>query len=62
MEAAISWSRLGLSRLQVNEAVRASLIAANVAELDAGEATQHLQESCRITGWRSGNWRRCWGR
>ncbi len=43
LDAAISWSRLGLTRAQVNEAVRVSLEAANVAELDAGEATQRLQ-------------------
>lgn len=43
MEAAIQWSRLGLTRAQVNEAVRASLLAANVAEISAGEATEKLQ-------------------
>lgn len=43
MEAAISWSRLGLTRQQVNEATRQSLVAANVAEIDAAEATQKLQ-------------------
>jgi len=42
MESAIAWSRLGLNRVQVNEAVRVSLVAANVAELSAGEATKHL--------------------
>lgn len=43
MESAIAWSRLGLTRAQVNEAVRVSLMAANVAELDAAEATEKLQ-------------------
>lgn len=43
MESAIQWARLGLTRAQVNEAVRQSLIAANVAELDALEATEKLQ-------------------
>lgn len=42
MEAAIEWSRLGFSRRQVNEGVRSSLYAANIAELSAGEATQKL--------------------
>ena len=43
MEAAIQWSRLGLTRVQVNEAVRVSLMAANVAQIDALEATEALQ-------------------
>lgn len=43
MESAISWSRLCLTRRQVNEAVRQSLVAANVAEIDAAEATEKLQ-------------------
>lgn len=43
LDAAIAWSRVGLTRAQVNEAVRVSLVAANVAELEAGEATKHLQ-------------------
>lgn len=43
MESAIQWSRLGLTKVQVANAVRASLMAANVAELDAAEATKHLQ-------------------
>ena len=43
MESAINWSRLGLTRVQVNEAVRLSLIAANVAQLSVEETTQHLQ-------------------
>lgn len=43
MEAAIQWSRLGLTRVQVNEAVRVSLMAANVAQIDALDATEKLQ-------------------
>ncbi|GEM_PF-4009227 len=42
MEAAIQWSRLGLSQSQAAEAVRVSLMAANVAQITAGEATEHL--------------------
>lgn len=40
--SAIQWARLGLSRAQVNQAVRQSLQGANVAELTAGETTEHL--------------------
>ena len=43
MDSAISWARLGLNRVQINEAVRLSLMAANVAELTAAESTEHLQ-------------------
>ncbi|HEV2327368.1 MAG TPA: phage tail tape measure protein [Verrucomicrobiae bacterium] len=43
MESAISWSRLGLNRLQVAQAVRLSLIAANVTQLSAADTTEHLQ-------------------
>jgi TP901 family phage tail tape measure protein len=43
LESAISWSRLGLTRRQVDQAVKVSLMAANVAEMDAAEATTHLQ-------------------
>lgn len=42
MESAIQWSRLGLTRAQVNEAVRTSLIAANIAEISSAEATDKL--------------------
>jgi TP901 family phage tail tape measure protein len=42
MESAVAWSRLGLNRAEVNEAVRTSLMAANVAELTAAQATQKL--------------------
>ena len=43
LDSAISWSRLGLTRSQVNQAVLTSMRAANVAEVDAAEATDHLQ-------------------
>lgn len=43
MEAAVQWSRLGLTKTQVTDAVRTSLVAANVAELSTADATKHLQ-------------------
>jgi TP901 family phage tail tape measure protein len=42
MASAIAWSRLGLTRKQVGEATRVSLMAANVAEMSADEATQRM--------------------
>jgi TP901 family phage tail tape measure protein len=42
MESAIQWARFGLSRSQVAEAVRVSLLAANVAEISAADATEKL--------------------
>jgi TP901 family phage tail tape measure protein len=42
LSAAVQWSRLGLTRAQVNDAVRVSLVAANVAEISASEATERL--------------------
>lgn len=50
MQAAVQWSRMGLTRRQVNEAVRVSLMAANVAEITAAEATDHLQAIMRNYG------------
>lgn len=41
-EAAVAWSRLGLTRTQVLLAVETSLRAANVAEISAAEATSYL--------------------
>jgi TP901 family phage tail tape measure protein len=41
--AAIEWSRYGLTRRQVIEATTVSLKAANVAELEAAQATKYLQ-------------------
>jgi hypothetical protein len=34
MDSSIRWSRLGLTRLQILEATRVSLMAANVAALE----------------------------
>lgn len=42
MDSAIAWSRLGLNRVGISEAVRVSLRAANVAEMTASESTEHL--------------------
>ena len=50
MEAAIAWSRMGLNRTQVDEAVRVSLMAANVAEIDAGTATKQLSSIMAVYG------------
>ena len=57
MEAAIQWSRLGLNRVQVNEAVRVSLMAANVAQIDALEATEALQGVMQAYGMQVGELR-----
>jgi TP901 family phage tail tape measure protein len=50
MESAIQWARLGLTRVQVAEAVRVSLVAANVAEITAAEATDHLSSLMAVYG------------
>lgn len=42
MKAATQWARLGMSKRQVAEATRVSLVAANVAEVTAAEATESL--------------------
>lgn len=42
LQSAIQWSRLGMRRVEVNEAVRVSLMAANVAEISAADATERL--------------------
>ena len=42
IDATIQWSRMGLSKASTVEAVRVSLEAANVAEMTAAEATEHL--------------------
>jgi TP901 family phage tail tape measure protein len=52
MESAIAWSRLGLNRVQVAEAVRVSLEASNVAELTAAQATDHLSSLMVVYGLR----------
>jgi TP901 family phage tail tape measure protein len=41
-EAAVAWARMGLTRNQVLIAMEASLRAANVAEVDAAQATAYL--------------------
>lgn len=48
MESAIQWARLGLNRVQINEAVRVSLMAANVAEITAADATDHLSSLMKV--------------
>lgn len=50
MESAIQWARLGYNRVQVAEAVRVSLVAANVAEISAAEATDHLSSLTAVYG------------
>jgi len=42
MDAAIRWSRLGMTRNQVLEATKVSLMAANVAEMTAAESAEKL--------------------
>ena len=42
MDSAIQWSRLGYTRIQVLEAIRVSLMAANVAEMTAADSTERL--------------------
>lgn len=42
MDSSIRWSRLGLTRVQVLEATRVSLMAANVAEITAAESAEKL--------------------
>ena len=48
MESAVAWSRLGLTRSQVNEAVKASMMAANVADLSMAETTKQLSSLMHI--------------
>lgn len=50
MEAAVAWARLGLTRRESNEAARVSMVAANVAELDAAAATKHLSALMNVYG------------
>ena len=42
MDAAIRWSRLGLTRTQVLEQVQTSLVGANVAEMSAADTAERL--------------------
>lgn len=48
MEAATEWSRLGLSRSQVNTATTASMMAANVAQMHTTETTKQLMSLMHI--------------
>jgi TP901 family phage tail tape measure protein len=50
MQAGVQWSRLGLNRIQVTEAVRVSLMAANVAEITTSQATDHLSSMMKVYG------------
>ncbi len=52
MDSAVAWSRLGLTRSQVGEAVRVSLMAANVAEISSADATEHLASITAVYGLR----------
>jgi TP901 family phage tail tape measure protein len=49
-QAAVAWSRLGLSRTQILVAMETSLRAANVAEISAAEATAYLTANYRAFG------------
>lgn len=57
MNSALQWSRLGLTRMQVNEAVKISLMAANDAGVGAEETTEHLQAVMQTYGLRVGQLR-----
>ncbi len=48
MESATEWSRLGLNRAQVNEVVKVSMVAANVAQISTGESTKQLSSLMHI--------------
>jgi TP901 family phage tail tape measure protein len=48
MESAQEWARLGLNRVQINEAVRVSLVAANVAQISVGESTKQMSALMHI--------------
>ena len=57
MASALQWARLGLSRMQINEAVKISLMAANDANTTAEETTEHLQAVMQTYGLRVGQLR-----
>jgi len=50
MESATEWARLGLTRVQINQAVQTSLEAANVAQISVGEATKQMSALMHIYG------------
>jgi TP901 family phage tail tape measure protein len=54
MHSATEWSRLGLTRKQVNEAVRVSMVAANVADMHGAETTKQLMSLSHIYNLRVG--------
>jgi TP901 family phage tail tape measure protein len=57
MASALQWARLGLSRVQVNEAVKISLMAANDAGTTAEETTEALQAIMQTYGLKAGQLR-----
>jgi len=50
MESAIAWSRLGGDRKAINEEVRLSALAANIAQISMVESTKQLQSLSHIYG------------
>ena len=50
MQSALQWARLGLTRSQINEAVRVSMMAANDANVSAAETTEKLQAVMQTYG------------
>jgi len=50
MASAKEWARLGLTRTQVNEAVRVSMEAANVADMHTTETTKQLSSLMHVYG------------
>jgi TP901 family phage tail tape measure protein len=57
ISSAEQWARLGLTRMQINEGVKVSLMAANVANMGVGETTERLQSLMQTYGLRVGNLR-----
>lgn len=53
LDAAVRFARLGLTRRQILEAVTVSLKAANVAEIEAGEAAEYLSSIMAAWGLRA---------
>jgi TP901 family phage tail tape measure protein len=49
-DAAVAWARMGMTRTQVLVAMESSLRAANVAEIDAAEATAYLTANYKAFG------------
>jgi len=57
MASGLQWARLGLNRMQINEAVKISLMAANDAGTTAEETTENLQAVMQTYGLRVGQLR-----